>query len=493
MTKKIGILACLLVAGYLRMQAQGNGNEQYKDADPKELVNRKDLSFDRLESIQHYYRYGVKDEARADELEALLVKKDPKGPFARLVAFHHITDAKTAAERLAFCEGFLRDFPLQEWNRNPARQAFIYYTTFRLLGERYFEDRQFGKLLATCGSIDFKTENEIYRWNVMRAYVFKMVGYDTLYRVSTPLIRDLIAKVKDSSYIEEGVFDAGKAQENANQQLDNELGTHIQLLCSLEKYQEAKGYFNYLSSGGRYASADLNLLYMKILGTLGERDAIQPFLEKCVSVNAVTPEMFAELKKCYEAKHSGMDGYDKYVASLHNREEQTAIQSYVREHLCKWEYQPFALEDAGGQLVRSSDWGNKIVVIDFWATWCKPCIEAFPGMQMLIDKYSKDDNVGIYFIGTMQFGDYKAKSVDYVKRQGYHGFHLLHDAVSKKTGEQNVVFRSFVPFFNSSGIPRKVVLKDGLLRYTSEGYSGSPSKLVDELSTVIEYLKAEDK
>jgi len=31
------------------------------------------------------------------------------------------------------------------------------------------------------------------------------------------------------------------------------------------------------------------------------------------------------------------------------------------------------------------------------------------------------------------------------------------------------------------------------MRYTSEGYSGSPSKLMDELSMVIEILKAEDK
>ena len=44
---------------------------------------------------------------------------------------------------------------------------------------------------------------------------------------------------------------------------------------------------------------------------------------------------------------------------------------------------------------------------------------------------------------------------------------------------------------NSSGIPLKVVLKDGVMRYVSEGYCGSPSKLADEISLIIEVLKAE--
>jgi len=53
------------------------------------------------------------------------------------------------------------------------------------------------------------------------------------------------------------------------------------------------------------------------------------------------------------------------------------------------------------------------------------------------------------------------------------------------------VFRSLVPLFNSSGIPRKIIVKNGIVRYSSEGYSGSPSLLMDELSMAIELLRAE--
>ena len=92
-------------------------------------------------------------------------------------------------------------------------------------------------------------------------------------------------------------------------------------------------------------------------------------------------------------------------------------------------------------------------------------------------------------IGTMQFGDYKKKSVDYVKGKGFR-FNLLHDAVGEK-GEQDKVFKSLIPLFKSSGIPRKIIIKNGEVRYSSEGYSGSPSQLMDELSMAIEILRAE--
>jgi hypothetical protein len=93
-------------------------------------------------------------------------------------------------------------------------------------------------------------------------------------------------------------------------------------------------------------------------------------------------------------------------------------------------------------------------------------------------------------MGTMQTGDYKMKSTNFQKQEGYR-MHLLHDNQNKTNGEQDAVFRTFVPFFHSSAIPRKVILKDGMMRYTSEGYSGSPSKLAEELSMAIEILKNE--
>jgi thiol-disulfide isomerase/thioredoxin len=44
-----------------------------------------------------------------------------------------------------------------------------------------------------------------------------------------------------------------------------------------------------------------------------------------------------------------------------------------------------ALEDVDGKLHRLADYKGKVVLINFWATWCAPCREEMPSMQALGD------------------------------------------------------------------------------------------------------------
>src|SRR5215510_912796 len=57
----------------------------------------------------------------------------------------------------------------------------------------------------------------------------------------------------------------------------------------------------------------------------------------------------------------------------------------------------FTVEDLHGSKVSSADLRGKVVLIDFWATWCQPCKKEMPGYQKLLDGYGSQGFVVIGF------------------------------------------------------------------------------------------------
>jgi thiol-disulfide isomerase/thioredoxin len=47
---------------------------------------------------------------------------------------------------------------------------------------------------------------------------------------------------------------------------------------------------------------------------------------------------------------------------------------------------PLALQDLRGRDHRLEDYKGRVVVINFWATWCEPCRDEMPSMQRLKDR-----------------------------------------------------------------------------------------------------------
>jgi thiol-disulfide isomerase/thioredoxin len=47
----------------------------------------------------------------------------------------------------------------------------------------------------------------------------------------------------------------------------------------------------------------------------------------------------------------------------------------------------FMLPDLNGKQVRLKDFSNKVLIVDFWATWCGPCREEIPHLNKLYEDY----------------------------------------------------------------------------------------------------------
>ena len=135
---------------------------------------------------------------------------------------------------------------------------------------------------------------------------------------------------------------------------------------------------------------------------------------------------------------------------------------------------------------------GKIIVLDFWATWCSPCKASLPGMQMAVNKYKNDPNVVFFFISTMETAaDFKEQIRKFMKEHNY-TLKVLCDNVNPKTKKQSAVYDTYSKAFKFSGIPHKMIIDgNGKLRWSINGYMGSPSALAEEMNLMIEMLKAE--
>jgi peroxiredoxin len=95
----------------------------------------------------------------------------------------------------------------------------------------------------------------------------------------------------------------------------------------------------------------------------------------------------------------------------------------------------FTLYDLEGKEVKLSSTAGKLVVLDFWATWCGPCIQAMPDMQKLYKKFGSK-NVVVLGINTDQGGP-KDRVAQIVRKNGV-TFPTLLDGAGTVAGQYGV-------------------------------------------------------
>ncbi len=127
------------------------------------------------------------------------------------------------------------------------------------------------------------------------------------------------------------------------------------------------------------------------------------------------------------------------------------------------------LEAPGGKKVKLSDFRGSMVVLDFWGTWCAPCLEAAPELQKLHEQYK---GKGVNVLGLNFRERDPQKAIDHMKSHNY-TFGLLLNADQVVRDYRIRVFPTYY-----------VIGFDGEVVHVADGYK--PDSTFTEIRKVID-------
>lgn len=117
----------------------------------------------------------------------------------------------------------------------------------------------------------------------------------------------------------------------------------------------------------------------------------------------------------------------------------------------------FRLADLDGKQQSLSQYRGKVVLVNFWATWCKPCTTEMPAMQAMYDKLR---DKGFVVLAVNELED-EAKVRDHIKQHG-HTFPVLMDRDNKVANQFGVFGLPVSVFIDEKGVVQEYI-KGGLL------------------------------
>ena len=133
----------------------------------------------------------------------------------------------------------------------------------------------------------------------------------------------------------------------------------------------------------------------------------------------------------------------------------------------------FKLPDLYGRQVSLDQYKGKVVLLDFWATWCNPCRISMPLLEQLQKEYPQ-----YLVLLTVNLQDPRDEVREFMRQQNLNSQVLLDES-----GDVGKVYEA-------GQIPMQVLIdKRGIVRYIKVGFGANT---VSELRSVIERLRQQN-
>lgn len=487
----IGLAASLLLA---KAQQGAVRVESFKDKlsalsaieDQKELKNRLSIlsnsksEDDHFLAIEYYKSKG--EEEKAEALNKKSIKQFPQGNLAfqqRLAAFQELTGLE---ERDQAFQKLRAEFPNQSYYMIGSMMASEYAAAGNDAKMKEYIDSYAESLSDGRGN---KIDKRTLYGQVATGLIAKNPDAAVKYlKMAVDYAKESMDEINTPSHPRYNLL--ARAQGNYYGAMTSYLGALTRGSNPEEAYKQSLALYNEVKDGENANAITLaESAYTNALITTKRYKEAFPFIEKAIRSGTASSVVKENLKNAYIAKNGSEMGYLEFEKAVNAERDALALKEVLKKAISK-EAPTFELKDVDGHTVNLADLRGKVVVLDFWATWCGPCKASFPAMQKAVNKYKEDQGVKFLFLHTWEkgSGDATVGAKKYIVDNNY-SFEVLMDLRNPETTESAVA-----KAYGVSGIPTKVVIDPkGQIRFVTSGFSADEEKAVNELSTMIEFAR----
>jgi len=421
------------------------------------------------------YYNQTQQAGKADSILTAIKTTFPQGRFAFIAAGNAVIQAASIAEKQKLYDNLVKQFPGREYTYQQYELAIGYAAAGNKTG-----------MLKYAQQI-----NDSF----FRADAFVLIAQEWMKKGDPAIAKTLVKESMNSMAVQMPYYDSAKAIQTAmasNRPPLNPVAAYYRfeaiysgILLKQKQHDSALYYAKSAYEHSSMKTATIQDAYLNALIANHNLKEAFPLIERAFKDGRASALAKDNFQAAYKAVNGSASGFETYKTGIENE-----IRERFKTQLVKKEINEpvvdFTLTDVDGKTVSLHDMKGKVVILDFWATWCGPCKRSFPAMQLAVNAYKNDPNVQFLFIHTWERGndDPSVAAKKYISDNKY-SFQVLVDKKDPQTGINKVVTN-----YKISGIPTKLVIDaNGNVRFRLTGFSGGDDMAVMELSAMIDLAK----